>query len=96
MKVDIITGNRVAVRLLELPDKTPGGIYLTHNRFNTKDKTFRGIVTHVGQGRISKKGVMIKPDFEIGDVVMFDKYKGYEAEENNCIILEADDILAKL
>lgn len=86
------------VVLLEpLPKKTvsPEGI-LFAERYLDDQKQWR--VLMVGPGRKTKRGVLIKPELEVGDCILTEMIHGNKfAYENGSgwIIIEADEIIAK-
>lgn len=86
------------VVLLEpLPKKTAsaGGI-LYAEKYQDDQKQWR--VLMVGPGRKTKRGVLIKPELEVGDVILTEMIHGnkfaYE-DGSGWIIIEADEIIGK-
>lgn len=49
-------------------DKTTGGIIIPKT---IRDKTQRGKVLAVGPGRVTEHGIRVKPEVEVGDVVIY-------------------------
>ncbi|MGM5488742.1 MAG: co-chaperone GroES [Nanobdellota archaeon] len=78
-------GNRVLLEREELEEKTKGGIYIPDT---AKEKTYRGKVVAVGDG----KDIPVKA----GDTVIFESYAGTEitVEDKKYLIMDIKDVLA--
>lgn len=77
---------------IEREEKTKSGIILT-----TKEEVPQvGIVEAVGSGKVNENGVRVKPDVEIGQKVIFNKFAGTEIKEDGklYLVLKEYDILA--
>lgn len=87
-------GSRVLIRPEEVQEKTPGGLVIPPNASDEKKPSF-GKVIQLGKGKDSK-GVAIKFDVKIGDMVYFKKYSPEEIEIDGeeLYILDTEDILA--
>ncbi len=87
-------GNRVLVKPEEIQEKTPGGLVIPPNASDEKKPSF-GKVVKLGKGKDSK-GVALKFDVKIGDMVYFKKYSPEELEIDGetLYILDTEDILA--
>ncbi len=87
-------GSRVLVKPEEIQEKTPGGLVIPPNASDEKKPSF-GKVIKLGKGKDSK-GVAIKFDVKIGDMVYFKKYSPEEIEIDGeeLYILDTEDILA--
>lgn len=74
--------------------KTSSGLILT----STEEKSNTGTVVAVGPGLMLDNGVLMKPDLEVGDKVMFAKFSGTEYSEDgkDYLILAYRDILVVL
>lgn len=60
-----------------------------------KSKSSRGRVLAVGAGKRNKKGVLIPPDVQVGQIVIFKKYaaKLFYVEQKKLFFIESDNIL---
>ncbi|ADV68329.1 co-chaperone GroES [Deinococcus maricopensis] len=87
-------GDRVLVEIVEEAEqKTAGGLYVPDT---AKEKSQRGKVVAVGNGKILDNGTRVSLDVNVGDTVYFAKYGGTEVslEGKNYSILSERDILA--
>ena len=77
---------------IEHEEKTASGIILTA----TEKVNQVGIVAAVGSGKVNENGVRVKPDVEIGQKVIFNKFAGTEIKEDGklYLVLKEYDILA--
>jgi len=86
-------GDKVVVELIEMDDKTAGGIYLPDS---AKKKPTEGKVIAVGNGRVLDNGERNTLTVKVGDKVLFSKYGGNEVnlEGHDYTILDEDQIYA--
>lgn len=86
--------NQILVELDDQEENIKNGIYIPDT--SKKEKPQTGIVVAVGPGRITAKGVQVKPDICPGDRILFNKYAGSEVvyEKQTYLILNDQDILA--
>ena len=87
-------GDRVLVEIIEEAEqKTAGGLYVPDS---AKEKSQRGKVIAVGNGKMLDNGTRVALDVKEGDTVYFAKYGGTEVtlEGKNYSILAERDILA--
>jgi len=87
-------GDRVLVEIIEETEqKTAGGLYVPDS---AKEKSQRGKVIAVGNGKMLDNGTRVALDVNAGDTVYFAKYGGTEVtlEGKNYSILAERDILA--
>ncbi|PTA68693.1 co-chaperone GroES [Deinococcus arcticus] len=87
-------GDRVLVEIIEEAEqKTAGGLYVPDT---AKEKSQRGRVVAVGNGKMLDNGTRVALDVKAGDTVYFAKYGGTEVslEGKNYSILSERDILA--
>ncbi|MBZ9750087.1 co-chaperone GroES [Deinococcus sp. HMF7620] len=87
-------GDRVLVEIIEEAEqKTAGGLYVPDT---AKEKSQRGKVIAVGNGKVLDNGTRVALDVKEGDTVYFAKYGGTEVslEGKNYSILAERDILA--
>lgn len=86
--------DRVIIKRHEVESKSAGGIVLTGS---AAEKSTRGVVLAVGQGRILDNGTIKKLDVKVGDVVIFNEGYGAKTEKidhEEVLILTENDILA--
>ena len=87
-------GDRVLVEIIEEAEqKTAGGLYVPDT---AKEKSQRGRVISVGNGKLLDNGTRVALDVKEGDTVYFAKYGGTEVslDGKNYSILNERDILA--
>ncbi|TRW48525.1 co-chaperone GroES [Aliidiomarina halalkaliphila] len=86
--------DRVIVKRAEAESKSPGGIVLTGS---AAEKSTRGEVIAVGNGRILDNGDVKPLDVKVGDVVLFSEGYGVKTEKidgEEYLIMSESDILA--
>ena len=85
--------DRLVVKPIEAEEKTKTGIYLPDT---AKEKPQEGKVIAVGPGRLSEDGKRVPMDVKVGDIVIYQKYGGFEykLDGEDVIILSERDILA--
>ncbi len=86
-------GDRVLVEREESEERTAGGIVLPDK---ARDKSKRGKVLSVGNGKLNKDGKRIPPTVKLGDLVLFSGYSGEEIkfDGKEVLLIREDDILA--
>lgn len=86
-------GDRVIIKLVEVEEKTAGGIFLPDK---AKERPTEAEVVAVGTGRILNDGQKVPMDVKVGDRIVISKYAGTEFKVGDMeyIILREDDILA--
>ncbi|BDP42693.1 10 kDa chaperonin [Deinococcus aetherius] len=87
-------GDRVLVEIIEEAEqKTAGGLYVPDT---AKEKSQRGKVVAVGNGKMLDSGTRVALDVKEGDTVYFAKYGGTEVslDGKNYSLLNERDILA--
>jgi len=86
-------GDRVVIELVEVEEKTAGGIVLPDT---AKEKPQEGRVVAVGTGRVLDSGERVAPEVSVGDRIIFSKYAGTEVkyQDKEYLILRESDILA--
>lgn len=87
--------DRIVVRPFESESKTPGGIVLPDG---AKEKSQRGTVVAVGDGRVLENGGRAPVSVVEGDQVLFGKYSGGDIKIDGVDykIMREGDILAKV
>ncbi|WP_341502120.1 co-chaperone GroES [Gallaecimonas sp. GXIMD4217] len=86
--------DRVIVKRTEVEAKSAGGIVLTGS---AAEKSTRGEVIAVGQGRVLDNGEVKPLDVKIGDTVLFNEGYGVKTEKvdgEEVLIMSESDILA--
>ena len=86
--------DRVIVKRQEQETKSAGGIVLTGS---AAEKSTRGEVIAVGNGRILENGEIRALDVKIGDIVIFNDGYGVKTEKmdgEEVLIMGENDILA--
>ena len=86
--------DRVIVKRLEAESKSAGGIVLTGA---SAEKSTRGEILAVGNGRILENGTVKPLDVKVGDVVIFNEGYGVKKEKNygqEVLILSEADLMA--
>jgi len=86
--------DRVILKRTEQETKSAGGIVLTGS---AAEKSTRGEVIAVGNGRILENGEIRPLDVKVGDTVIFNEGYGVKTEKiegDDVLILSESDILA--
>ena len=86
--------DRVIIKRKEVESKSAGGIVLTGS---AAEKSTRGEVIAVGNGRILESGEVRALDVKVGDQVIFNEGYGVKTEKidgEEVLILSETDILA--
>ncbi|MDO6425793.1 co-chaperone GroES [Thalassotalea sp. 1_MG-2023] len=86
--------DRVIIKRKEVESKSAGGIVLTGS---AAEKSTRGEVVAVGNGRILENGEVRALDVKVGDQVIFNEGYGVKTEKidgEEVLILSETDILA--
>lgn len=86
--------DRVIIKRIEVEAKSSGGIVLTGS---AAEKSTRGEVVAVGNGRILDNGEVRALDVKVGDNVLFNEGYGVKTEKidgEEYLIMSESDILA--
>nr|WP_136251782.1 co-chaperone GroES [Ningiella ruwaisensis] len=85
--------DRVVVRRLAAETTTESGIVIPDK---AAEKSTKGEVIAVGDGRVLENGQRLKPELAVGDRVIFGQYAGTEIKHKGetYLILKETDILA--
>ncbi len=86
--------DRVIIKREEVESKSAGGIVLTGS---AAEKSTRGSVMAVGNGRVLENGNVQPLDVKVGDTVIFNDGYGVKTEKldgEEVLILSESDILA--
>ena len=87
--------DRVLLEVLDSEEVTAGGIVLPDS---AREKSQRGKVKAIGEGRRLDDGKRAKPDVKKGDVVLFGKYSGTDVKVagTDYKIVRESEILGKI
>lgn len=86
--------DRVIIKRLEAESKSAGGIVLTGA---AAEKSTRGEILAVGNGRILENGTVKPLDVKVGDVVIFNEGYGVKKEKidgQEVLIVSEADLMA--
>ncbi|WP_028115788.1 co-chaperone GroES [Ferrimonas senticii] len=86
--------DRVIVKRTEVESKSAGGIVLTGS---AAEKSTRGEIIAVGNGRVLDNGEVKALDVKVGDTVIFNEGYGVKTEKidgQEVLIMSESDILA--
>ncbi|QNF35926.1 co-chaperone GroES [Adhaeribacter swui] len=85
--------DRVIVAPAAAEEKTKSGIIIPDT---AKEKPQRGEIVAVGEGKVSEQGVLVKPQLQVGDQVLYGKYAGTEitVDGQDYLIMRESDIFA--
>ena len=84
--------DRVIIKRKEAESKSAGGIVLTGS---AAEKSTRGEVIAVGNGRILDNGDVKALDVKVGDRVLFGKYSGQtvKVDGDELLVMREEDIM---
>ena len=87
-------GDRVVVKALKEEKATKSGIVLPETA--EKERTEKGEVMAVGNGKLLESGERAKMDVKVGDKILFTKYGPTEVkiDEEELLIIGESDIMA--
>ncbi len=85
-------GDKIVISVIEDAEQTSGGIFIPDS---AKEKSQKGKVIAVGQGKTNEKGERDPMDVKVGDVVLFAKYAGTDVKLGNetLKIMSVEDVL---
>ncbi len=88
-------GDRIVIKALDAETQTSGGIILPET---AQEKPQQGEVLAVGPGKMLDNGKMSAVDVQIGDKIVYAKYRGTEIKVGgeDVIILTAGDVMGIL
>ncbi len=88
-------GDRIVIKALEAETQTSGGIILPET---AQEKPQQGEVLAVGPGKMLDNGKTSTVDVQIGDKIVYAKYRGTEIKVGgeDVIILTAGDVMGIL
>lgn len=85
-------GDKIVIRVIEDAEQTSGGIFIPDS---AKEKSQKGEVIAVGEGKVNEKGDRDPMDVKIGEIVLFAKYAGTDVkiEKQDLKIMSVQDVL---
>ncbi len=88
-------GDRIVIKALDAETQTSGGIILPET---AQEKPQQGEVLAVGPGKMLDNGKFSTVDVQIGDKIVYAKYRGTEIKVGgeDVIILTAGDVMGVL
>ena len=88
-------GDRILVKRIDASEKSKGGLFIPDVG---KEKPLEGIVSAVGEGRLTDDRVLIPTRVRVGDRILFGKYAGVEVkiDEVDYAIVREDEVLGIL
>ena len=92
MSIEIL-GDRILIRCLDSENKSAGGLIVLSEDDITTPK---GVVLKVGEGRTTKKGVVIPLSVQVDDTVMYLPQAGIKVtlDGEELLVLREDEIYA--
>ena len=85
-------GDKIVIRVIEDQEQTSGGIFIPDS---AKEKSQKGEVIAVGEGKVNDKGEREPMDVKKGEVVLFAKYAGTDVKvgDETLKIMSVSDVL---
>ena len=85
-------GDKIVIKVIEDAEQTSGGIFIPDS---AKEKSQRGDVIAVGEGKTSEKGEREPMDVKVGEIVLFAKYAGTDVKvsDETLKIMSVSDVL---
>ena len=85
-------GDRVVLKVIEDAEQTSGGIFIPDS---AKEKSQKGEVVAVGEGKVNEKGEREPMDVKVGEIVLFAKYAGTDVKvsDETLKIMSVSDVL---
>lgn len=85
-------GDKIVIRVIEDAEQTSGGIFIPDS---AKEKSQKGEVIAVGEGKVNEKGDRDPMDVKVGEIVLFAKYAGTDVkiEKQDLKIMSVQDVL---
>lgn len=84
--------DRIVIKVIEDTEQTSGGIFIPDS---AKEKSQKGEIVAIGQGKTLDSGEREPMDVKVGDIVLYAKYSGTDVKEGNKTlkILSIKDVL---
>jgi len=85
-------GDKIVIKVIEDTEQTSGGIFIPDS---AKEKSQKGEIVAVGQGKTLESGEKEPMEVKVGDIVLFAKYAGTDVkvENVNVKIISIKDVL---
>jgi len=85
-------GDKIVIKVIEDAEQTSGGIFIPDS---AKEKSQKGEVIAVGEGRLNEKSEREPMDVKVGEVVLFAKYAGTDVKVGNetLKVMSVSDVL---
>ena len=85
-------GDNIVIKVIEDAEQTSGGIFIPDS---AKEKSQKGEVIAVGQGKVNEKGDREPMDVKVGEIVLFAKYAGTDVKvsDETLKIMSVSDVL---
>ena len=85
-------GDKIVIRIIEDAEQTSGGIFIPDS---AKEKSQKGEVIAVGEGKVNDKGDRDPMDVKVGEIVLFAKYAGTDVkvDKQELKIMSVSDVL---
>ena len=85
-------GDKIVIKVIEDAEQTSGGIFIPDS---AKEKSQKGKVIAVGEGKLNDKSEREPMDVKVGEVVLFAKYAGTDVKigDETFKILSVSDVL---
>ena len=85
-------GDKIVIKVIEDAEQTSGGIFIPDS---AKEKSQKGEVIAVGEGKMSEKGEREPMDVKVGEIVLFAKYAGTDVKvsDETLKIMSVSDVL---
>ena len=85
-------GDKIVIKVIEDAEQTSGGIFIPDS---AKEKSQKGEVIAVGQGKMNEKGEREPMDVNVGEIVLFAKYAGTDVKvsDETLKIMSVSDVL---
>ena len=85
-------GDKIVIKVIEDAEQTSGGIFIPDS---AKEKSQKGKVIAVGEGKLNEKSEREPMDVKVGEVVLFAKYAGTDVKvgEETLKIMSVSDVL---
>lgn len=84
--------DRIVIKVIEDTEQTSGGIFIPDS---AKEKSQKGEIVAVGQGKMLENGEREPMDVKVGEIVLYAKYSGTDVKMGNetLKILSLKDVL---
>ncbi|MBQ9244804.1 co-chaperone GroES [bacterium] len=85
-------GDKIVIKVIEDAEQTSGGIFIPDS---AKEKSQKGKVIAVGEGKMNEKSEREPMDVKVGEVVLFAKYAGTDVKigDETLKIMSVSDVL---